>query len=107
MIGAPSQCYFKTIAEALRCEITSSLFICANFVKVEHPHKEGLFVPAPPLKDAIVMNVGDLLQRWSNGRLPDCLVDFDPIVDIDAFRHSKVYSSSCGPASKARSFHRR
>ena len=25
---------------------------------------------AHPLQDAIVMNVGDLLQRWSNGMLP-------------------------------------
>ena len=27
-------------------------------------------MPAHPLKDALVMNVGDLLQRWSNGKLP-------------------------------------
>ena len=31
---------------------------------VAHP---GTFVPATPIKNAIVMNVGDLLQRWSNG----------------------------------------
>ena len=31
---------------------------------LEHP---GNFVPATPIKNAIVMNVGDLLQRWSNG----------------------------------------
>ena len=38
-------------------------------MKVGNPHKEGEFIPAHPLKDAIVMNVGDLLQRWTNGEL--------------------------------------
>lgn len=38
-------------------------------IQIENPHKEGDFLPAHPLKDAIVMNVGDLLQRWTNGKL--------------------------------------
>ena len=36
-------------------------------LEVENPHKPGEFVKAPPLKNACVMNVGDLLMRWSNG----------------------------------------
>ncbi len=36
-------------------------------LQVEDPHRAGSFLPAPPLKDAIIMNVGDLMQRWSNG----------------------------------------
>ena len=28
--------------------------------------KEG-FVPVPPIKDTLVMNVGDVLMRWTNG----------------------------------------
>jgi len=40
----------------------------ANAMEVEDPHQKGSFIAAPALKDAIVMNVGDLLQRWSNGR---------------------------------------
>ncbi|KAL2828923.1 hypothetical protein BDW59DRAFT_142513 [Aspergillus cavernicola] len=33
---------------------------------ISHP---GTFVPVPPVKNSIIMNVGDLLQRWSNDRL--------------------------------------
>ncbi|KAJ5935417.1 Oxoglutarate/iron-dependent dioxygenase [Penicillium verhagenii] len=38
-------------------------------LEVEDVHRPGTFVPATPIKNAIVMNVGDLLQRWSNDRL--------------------------------------
>jgi len=30
----------------------------------------GAWVPAPPIPGTFVMNVGDMLTRWSNGRLP-------------------------------------
>lgn len=39
-------------------------------LQVEHPKKQGEFVDATPMKGALVMNVGDLLMRWSNGELP-------------------------------------
>lgn len=42
--------------------------------KIENPHKQGEFIDVPPLKDAIVMNVGDLLMRWSNGMSPQSLI---------------------------------
>ncbi|CAF9932161.1 MAG: hypothetical protein HETSPECPRED_008283 [Heterodermia speciosa] len=42
-------------------------------LEVEKPHKEGEFMSAHPLKDAIVTNVGDLLQRWSNDKLKSTL----------------------------------
>lgn len=29
--------------------------------------RQGNFVEAPPLKNAIIMNIGDILMRWSNG----------------------------------------
>ncbi|KAI2670563.1 hypothetical protein LCP963914a_9821 [Penicillium roqueforti] len=35
-------------------------------LEVEDVTQPGTFVPAPPVRNAIVMNVGDLLQRWSN-----------------------------------------
>jgi isopenicillin N synthase-like dioxygenase len=38
-------------------------------LEVEDINNPGHFIPATPIKNAIVMNVGDLLQRWSNGRL--------------------------------------
>jgi isopenicillin N synthase-like dioxygenase len=37
-------------------------------LEIEDPHQAGNFVPATPMKNACVMNVGDLLMRWSNGR---------------------------------------
>ena len=36
-------------------------------LEVENQHKSGEFIKALPLKNAIVMNIGDLLMRWSNG----------------------------------------
>lgn len=36
-------------------------------LEVEDVHHPGSFIPATPIKNSIVMNVGDLLQRWSNG----------------------------------------
>ncbi|KAI1935652.1 hypothetical protein LOZ66_005192 [Ophidiomyces ophidiicola] len=38
-------------------------------LEVEDIHNKGQFIPATPMKDAIVINVGDLLQRWSNDQL--------------------------------------
>ena len=37
---------------------------------MENPNKKDDFIAAEPLEDAIVLNVGDLLQRWSNGYFP-------------------------------------
>ncbi|RDW94116.1 isopenicillin N synthase family dioxygenase [Aspergillus mulundensis] len=36
-------------------------------LEVEDVSRPGSFVPARPVKNSIIMNVGDLLQRWSNG----------------------------------------
>ncbi|GJP94994.1 isopenicillin N synthase [Aspergillus niger] len=36
-------------------------------LEVEDISRPGTFVPAAPLKHAIIMNIGDLLQMWSNG----------------------------------------
>ncbi|KAI9743737.1 MAG: hypothetical protein M1835_002866, partial [Candelina submexicana] len=36
-------------------------------LEVEDPNTPGTFLPAsPPASDALIMNVGDLLMRWSN-----------------------------------------
>lgn len=42
-----------------------------SLLQIENPHKPGEFIDVPPLKDAIVMNVGDLMMRWSNGKSHD------------------------------------
>lgn len=39
----------------------------AGGLQVEDPRNPGSFIDATPMKDALVMNVGDLLMRWSNG----------------------------------------
>ncbi|MEM7173510.1 MAG: 2-oxoglutarate and iron-dependent oxygenase domain-containing protein [Pseudomonadota bacterium] len=36
---------------------------------LEVRNKAGRWIPAPPLADAFVLNVGDILSRWSGGRL--------------------------------------
>lgn len=51
-----------------RYEMQCGCIFPSNVSEVEDPQQKGSFIAAPPLKDAIVMNVGDLLQRWSNGR---------------------------------------
>ncbi|GME57722.1 Isopenicillin N synthase [Neofusicoccum parvum] len=42
-------------------------------LQVEDPHNAGKFVEAVPIKNAIIMNVGDLLMRWSNDYLKSTL----------------------------------
>lgn len=38
-------------------------------LQVEDPRRPDEFVEATPIEGALVMNVGDLLMRWSNGEL--------------------------------------
>lgn len=39
----------------------------------EHPDHAGLFIPATPIPGALALNVGDMLQRFSNGAFLDPL----------------------------------
>lgn len=58
-------------------------------LEVEDVSSPGTFVSATPIKNAIVMNVGDLLQRWSNGlSLGMLLVCPQPLT---WYRSSEVY----------------
>lgn len=41
-------------------------------LEIEDPHSPGKFVPATPMKGALVMNIGDMLMRWSNGKSCSC-----------------------------------
>jgi isopenicillin N synthase-like dioxygenase len=36
-------------------------------LEVQKPGFKGEFFPADPIKGALVMNIGDVLMRWSNG----------------------------------------
>ena len=60
---------FQDDCGGLQVGIAELKNVLAKSMKVENPHQEGSFIAAPPLEDAIVLNIGDLLQRWSNGRL--------------------------------------
>ncbi|KAI2470934.1 thymine dioxygenase [Annulohypoxylon bovei var. microspora] len=42
-------------------------------LQVEHPNEPDHFIDATPMKNALVMNVGDLLMRWSNDFLKSTL----------------------------------
>ena len=56
-------------------------------LQIENPRTPGEFFDVPPLRDAILMNVGDIMMRWSNGKLSISPVgnrDFD----IEALRFS-------------------
>ncbi|KAF2679147.1 Clavaminate synthase-like protein [Lentithecium fluviatile CBS 122367] len=37
-------------------------------LEVEDPNEKGSFRPAPPIDDAVLVNIGDLMARWSNDR---------------------------------------
>lgn len=37
-------------------------------LEVETPGKKGEFFAADPIEGTLVMNIGDVLMRWSNGR---------------------------------------
>ena len=78
---------------------------CGGF-QIEDPHKSGNFIDASPLKDAIVMNVGDLMMRWSNGTHPIILLDSLLILTND-HRHPQVNITPSNAASEAGSHHRR
>lgn len=50
-------------------------FGCITLLLQERPGLEVLFpdgqwIAAPPIDHTLVINIGDLLERWSNGRLP-------------------------------------
>ncbi|GAD95659.1 gibberellin 20-oxidase, putative [Paecilomyces variotii No. 5] len=72
---------------------------------ITHP---GTFVPATPIKNAIIMNVGDLLQMWSNDTLRSTnhLVSLPPLSDrfegpnrVTRERYSIPYFLSPDPTS--------
>ncbi|KAJ5597763.1 hypothetical protein N7537_007847 [Penicillium hordei] len=77
-------------------------------LEVEDLSSPGTFVSATPIKNAIVMNVGDLLQRWSNDlvkstshrvTLPPCPDRFEGIDRMTRRRFSIPYFMAPDPDS--------
>ncbi|KAF7342363.1 Fe2OG dioxygenase domain-containing protein [Mycena venus] len=72
--------YYPSVpAEALRNEtverisahsdyasITLLLQDDAGGLEIEDPHTPGVFRPVPPIPNALVVNAGDFMKRWSN-----------------------------------------
>ncbi|EJT99990.1 oxidoreductase [Dacryopinax primogenitus] len=54
-------------------------------LEVEDPHHPGIFSPAPPIRGALIVNIGDFLMRWSNDVLKSTLhrVRAPPVKDTD------------------------
>ncbi|KAK7747631.1 hypothetical protein SLS62_009042 [Diatrype stigma] len=67
----------------------------AGGLQVEDPRSPGSFIDATPMKDALVMNVGDLLMRWSNDFLKSTLhrVTLPPI-QVDGPISGKLMTKS-------------
>ncbi|KAK4501381.1 hypothetical protein PRZ48_007190 [Zasmidium cellare] len=77
-------------------------------LEVEDPAVKGRFVPATPVEGACVVNVGDLLMRWSNDTLKSTLhrVTLPPLSDryegtrrLTRARYSIPYFVSADPSS--------
>lgn len=69
-------------------------------LEVEDVSSPGAFISAKPIKNAIVMNVGDLLQRWSNGSSIEIYVP-GLLSTADLHRSSEVYKPSSHFATSA------
>lgn len=61
-------------------------------LQVEDPHNAGKFVEAVPIKNAIIMNVGDLLMRWSNGMFARAVAGAKRV--LTGARLSQIHASS-------------
>lgn len=59
-------------------------------LEIEDPNVPGRFIPAEPVKGALVMNVGDLLMRWSNGNKS---TSQDRSWNLNARPHQSVHDS--------------
>ena len=60
-------------------------------------HRDGNWIPVPPIAGTLVVNIGDLLARWSNDRFastPHRVVNRAP-------RHRHSIAVFCDPASDA------
>ncbi|MEO1593155.1 MAG: 2OG-Fe(II) oxygenase family protein, partial [Cyanobacteria bacterium J06632_22] len=57
--------------------------------------RDGRWIPAPPLPDTVVVNVGDAMQRWTNDRLRSTLHRVNP--RAGAQQHRYAVALFCDP----------
>lgn len=48
-------------------------------LEVEHPKMLGTFVPVMPIEGACVVNIGDMLMRWCNGKIESSQIPQDSL----------------------------
>ena len=53
-------------------------------LELEDPRKPGSFIGAKPIPGACVLNVGDMLQRFSNGMADWVTISLSPAVHRNA-----------------------
>ncbi|KAI1336767.1 thymine dioxygenase [Xylariaceae sp. FL0016] len=81
-------------------------------LQVEDPIKAGAFIDVTPMRNALIMNVGDLLMRWSNDHLkstlhrvtlppiaPSCKANEEVVKCMTEARYSIPYFVSPDPQS--------
>ncbi|KAF9046866.1 thymine dioxygenase [Hymenopellis radicata] len=72
-------------------------------LEVEDPAREGVFRPIPPVRGSMVVNVGDLLMRWTNDFLRSTVhrvvapFDREGLSEMTPVRYSIPYF--CAPVS--------
>jgi isopenicillin N synthase-like dioxygenase len=72
-------------------------------LEVESQHVPGEFIKVTPMKNAIVMNIGDMLMRWSNGKSVSVL---DALLMLTFSRLPQVDTPPGNPTFSPRSLHR-
>ena len=73
-------------------------------LEIEDPREKGRFVGATPVEESVVMNVGDLLQRWSNGMFVELLfLTFaaTEVFDESLLRFAQIDDASSGSSTGA------
>lgn len=69
-------------------------------LQVESPSRPGQFIDVNPIPDTLVLNVGDLMMRWSNGKI-FLISNIDAEVDFRC-RFAQVYTTSSSASSASR-----
>jgi len=64
-------------------------------LQVERAGQPGVFVDAEPVEGTLVLNVGDLLMRWSNGELDAWFGDLDLTTCVQITLSRRSIGCSC------------
>lgn len=68
-------------------------------LELEDPQSPGVFIPAKPVPDSVVINIGDMLMRLSNGRWPGACLR-PTLLTTEGYFNSANHRVSIPPASQ-------